>query len=91
MLLTNHAHVLACVARDPSMRLRDIARCVGITERAAHRIVCDLEKAGYVSHTRDGRRNAYQVHTDVPLHGELEREATVGELLGLLLDDAGSR
>ena len=59
--LTNHAHVLVCVARDPGIRLRDIAAAVGITERAAHRIVSELVDEGYVVRERQGRRNRYQV------------------------------
>jgi DNA-binding IclR family transcriptional regulator len=73
--------VLLCVARDPGMRLRDIAECVGITERAAHRIVCELEEAGYLTRRRDGRRNVYDVHAERELPHELERGARVGDLL----------
>ena len=80
-LLTNHGHVLVCVAREPGMRLREIADCVGITERAAHRIVCELESAGYVTRHRDGRRNYYELHPDAPLRHDLEREASVGQLV----------
>ena len=82
--LTNHAHVLLCVAREPGMRLRDIADCVGITERGAHRIVCELEAAGYLVRHRLGRRNFYEVHADLPLSHELEREASVGDLLAAI-------
>ena len=64
------------------MRLRDIAACVGITERAAHRIVCELETEGFLTRRREGRRNVYEVHPGVPLRHALERGATVGELLG---------
>jgi len=60
--LTNHAEVLLCIARQPDARLRDIANCVGITERAAHRIICDLEDAGHISKHRHGARNSYEVH-----------------------------
>jgi DNA-binding MarR family transcriptional regulator len=55
--LTNHAHVLTCVAHDPGIRLHDIAAAVGITERAAHRILSELVDEGYVLHERRGRRN----------------------------------
>ena len=65
------------------MRIRDVAECVGITERAAHRIVCELEEAGYLSRQRLGRRNFYEVHPDIPLRHALEREHDVGELLKL--------
>jgi len=83
--LTNHAHVLTCVARDPGIRLRDIAAAVGITERAAHKILSDLVDAGYVLRERRGRRNRYQVVPKLPLRHPLVREQEVGELLELLL------
>jgi DNA-binding MarR family transcriptional regulator len=76
--------VLLCVARDPATRLRDIAECVGITERAAHRIVCELEKEGYVSRRRDGRRNVYAIHARRKLPHQLERGVRVGDLLEAL-------
>jgi len=57
--VTNHARVLACVAAEPNARLRDIAAAVGITERTAVQIVNDLERAGYLTKIRDGRRNQY--------------------------------
>ena len=65
--LTNHAHVLACIAADPDVRLRDVAITVGITERTAAQIVNELEQAGYLTKTRDGRRNQYEVHVELPL------------------------
>ena len=77
--------MLLCVVRDPSMRLRDIADCVGITERAAHRIVCELESAGYLSRRREGRRNVYEVHPQVTLPHALERDAKLGDLLGAVV------
>ncbi len=83
--LTNHAHVLLCLARDPEMRLRDIAECVGITERAAHRIVNDLEDAGYVKRHRVGARNTYEIHPDLPLRHPGQRDHPVGEILRVLV------
>jgi DNA-binding MarR family transcriptional regulator len=83
-LLTNHAHVLLCVARDPEMRLREIAQCAGITERAAHRIVCELEEEGYLARRREGRRNVYEVHAGRALPHPLERPARVADLLKAL-------
>jgi predicted transcriptional regulator len=89
--LTNHAHVLLCIARDPGIRLRDIARDVGITERAAQGIVADLVDAGYVSRTRVGRRNQYSVRPDRPLRHPLEDRRPIGDLLSLLTrDDAAA-
>jgi len=64
---TNHALVLLAVAADPEILLREIAEAVGITERAAHRIIGDLENGGYISRERKGRRNYYQVHLEAVL------------------------
>jgi hypothetical protein len=82
--LTNHGQVLVCVARDPGIRLRDIGDRVGITERAAHRIVAQLSAAGYITRKREGRRNKYTVNPDVPLPDPIARERNVGELLEVL-------
>ncbi len=84
--LTNHARVLACVAEQPGFRLREIADCAQITERAAHRIVCDLVEEGYVTRHRLRRRNFYEVHPEQPLRHPLGEERRVGDLLDLLLD-----
>lgn len=79
--LTNHAHVLVCIAEEPNIRGRDIAAKVGITERAAQAIIADLVADGYVTRSREGRRNRYEVHADSPLRHPLEDEHTIGELL----------
>jgi len=83
--LTNHAHVLLCVANDPGVRLRDIAESVGITERGAHKILSQLVEEGYVDRERRGRRNYYEVRTDLPLRHPLVQEGEIGDLLGVLL------
>jgi hypothetical protein len=82
--LTNHARVLLCIAADPTVRLREIAERVGVTERAAHRIVSELVTAGYLSRHRRGRRNHYTVHHDRPLPDRLSRSQPLGELLAVL-------
>ena len=82
--VTNHAHVLACIADDPNARLRDIAATVGITERSAAHIVTDLEESGYLTKTRDGRRNRYELHGELPLRHPQHRHHTVGELIRFL-------
>ncbi len=82
--LTNHARVLLCIARDPGVRLRDIAASLGITERSAYGIVTDLAEAGYMVKQKDGRRNRYQIQTHLPLPEPTSRERTVGEVLALL-------
>jgi len=82
--LTNHAHVLVCVAQDSEIRGRDIAERVGITERAAQAIVADLVAAGYVIRTRDGRRNRYEVVPTAPLRHPIEAAHSVGDLLKML-------
>ena len=86
--LTNHAHVLLCVSTDPGMRLRDVAVAVGITERAAQRIIAELIADGYLTRRRDGRRNHYELHPELPLRHPLEEHHPVGELLRTLgVDD----
>jgi len=81
MLLSNHGHVLLYVDTDPDARLREVAAAIGITERAAHKIVTELEEAGYVSRERVGRRNRYSVHRDVPLRHARVVGRTLGDLL----------
>lgn len=85
--LTNHAHVLRCLATDPEVRLRDVAQIVGITERAAQRIVMELEGAGYLERERVGRRNRYRLHADQPLRHPMDRDHHVNELLAVLSPD----
>jgi predicted ArsR family transcriptional regulator len=83
---TNHGHTLLCIARDPGIRMRDLAVRVGVTERAAQRIVADLVEAGYLERTRDGRRNRYQVREDLPFRHPVEQPHRVGEVLAVLAD-----
>jgi DeoR/GlpR family transcriptional regulator of sugar metabolism len=82
--VTNHAHVLECIAANPTARLRDIAATVGVTERTAAQIVNDLETAGYLAKTRVGRNNRYEVHGELPLRHPRHRHHTVGELIRFL-------
>jgi DNA-binding MarR family transcriptional regulator len=82
--LTNHAQVLVCIARDPGIRMRDIGERVGITERAAHRIVGELADAGSIARERNGRRNHYTINAEVPLPDPTARQQNVGELLAIL-------
>ncbi len=79
--LTNHAHVLLCLAREPEVRMRDVADLVGITERAVQRIVADLKEAGYIERIRNGRRNRYEVRADLPLRHPIERHEQVAALI----------
>ena len=88
--LTNHAQVLVCIARDPGVRLRDIGELVGITERAAHRIVAELADAGYITRERNGRRNQYTINAHFALPDPVAREQNIGELLAILTTTDGS-
>ena len=83
-ILTNHGHVLLCIARDPHARVRDIAAVVGITERAAQRILADLIAEGYASKKKVGRRNHYTVNPNGELRHPFFRNASVGPLLDVL-------
>ena len=82
--LSNHGQTLLCIARDPTVRLRDIGDQVGITERAAHQIVSQLADAGYIRRERDGRRNRYTITSDRPLPDPLARDRSIGDLLSVL-------
>jgi DNA-binding MarR family transcriptional regulator len=84
LFLTNHAHVLLCIARDPQARTRDIAEQVGITERAAQRIVADLVAEKYVARTKVGRRNRYTVNRRGRLRHPIFRNLAIGPLLEVL-------
>lgn len=78
--LTNHGHVLVCVAKNPDVRVAEIADLVGIGERAAHRILGDLVRDGYVNRKKSGRRNVYSVNFSRPLRHPLESDHSIGEL-----------
>jgi len=86
--LTNHTHVLFCLAREHHETLREVAECVGITERAVQRIVADLEAAGIITRTREGRKNRYTVDINHPLRHDLESHKTVGDLMTLVNKNA---
>ncbi len=79
--LSNHGHVLVCVVRDPNVRVREIAQAVGVTERAVQRILRELEEAGVIVRTRQGRRTHYEVNEHVPLRHPIEAQHSVGELV----------
>ena len=83
--LTNHAHVLLTIARDPEMTLREVAARVVITERATQMIVADLEAGGYLTRTRHGRRNSYTVATKRPFRHPVTAGHDVDELLRILI------
>lgn len=83
--LSNHTHVLVCLAEDPEARLRDVSARVGITERAVQKIVADLEAAGVLERHRIGRRNRYRIFMDRPLRHPIEADCTVGALLATIL------
>lgn len=82
--LTNHAQVLLCIANSRSITAREIAAQVGITERAVQRILRDLHDGGYISHTREGRQNRYEIHVDRPMRHPAQQGIAVRELLDLL-------
>jgi DNA-binding IclR family transcriptional regulator len=82
--LTNHAQVMLCIAEDPGVRLREIGERVGITERAAHRIVTQLVVADYITRERTGRRNRYAINSDLALPDALSLEHKMGKLLEAL-------
>jgi DNA-binding IclR family transcriptional regulator len=83
--LTNHGRALLEIARDPGVRLRDLAVALGTTERTAFGVVADLSQAGYVTKRKQGRRNHYEIEAHRPLQESSTRERTIGDLLDLLV------
>jgi len=79
--VTNHALVLASIAKNPDRTARRIGDDVGVTERTAHKIIMDLEKEGYITKTKVGIRNTYRIHPELPIKAA---DSAVGELLKLL-------
>ncbi len=83
--LTNHAHVLVTIARDPQCRMREVASRVGVTERGAQKIIADLVQGGYITRTRIGRRNSYQIATGRPFRHPVSDGHELDELLAVLV------
>jgi DNA-binding IclR family transcriptional regulator len=83
--LSNHAHVLICIAQQPDIRLSEVADLVGIRERSVHRIVHELSESGYISVSKVGRNNVYEVHLDLPLRHPLEATHSIRAIVSPLL------
>ena len=83
--LSNYGHVLVCLARDPDVRMRDVADAVGITERAVQQIVRELVSQNYVEKDKAGRRNRYRIVRSAHLRHELERDVSLGSFVDLIL------
>ncbi len=81
---SNYGHILLALAQDPEARLRDLAERVGITERAVHRLLSEMEAAGVISRHREGRRNSYSIKQTVKLRHPIEDHRTVGDLIDLI-------
>ena len=86
LFLSNHGNVLLCIARDPMIRISEIATNVGIGERAAQKIVADLVVAGFLARIKEGRRNRYEVNRNARLRHPLFADLEIGPLLDVLRD-----
>ena len=89
--LSNHSHVLLCLVKDSTMRMRDIAQKVGITERAVQRIIADLSEAGYIEIIKSGRCNKYVIHLEKKLRHPIEASRNIKELIQLIYPDNKSQ
>ena len=85
-ILTNHGNVLLCVARDPTIRISELADRVGIGERAAQKIITDLVRDGYLLRIKEGRRNRYEVNRNAQLRHPILADLEIGPLLDALHD-----
>ena len=83
--LTNHTHVLICLAKEPSLRVRDIAERVGITERAVLRIIEDLVESGALIRSREGRRNSYELNLEISLRHPVEQDHRLIDLIARII------
>ncbi len=83
--LTNHAHVIILLAKNPNLVLREVAVQIGITERAVQRIIADLEEEGFIIREKIGRQNQYRVATDLPLRHPIESHRRIGDLVALII------
>ena len=88
--LSNHAHVIIALAKEPSLRVRDLATVVGVTERAVSAILADLEEAGVLVREREGRRNVYVINPEAPLRHSVESHRNVRDILQLAEVESGS-
>lgn len=88
---SNHGHLLIALSRDPDARLRDLADDVGITERAVHRILAEMEEAGVITRQRAGRRNHYEIDRSRQLRHPLESHRSIGDLIDMFLDSSKER
>lgn len=84
--LTNHAHILLCLTKNPNLRTKDLAELVGITERAVQRIIAELTEDGCIDRKRVGRSNTYTIHTEHHLKHPIEAHRTIADLIALLLE-----
>ena len=84
--LTNHSHVLLCLAKNPDLRIRDLALTVGITERAVQRIIAELTEDGFLEIEKNGRRNTYKIIRNIPLKHPVEEHKTIDDLIKLIWD-----
>ena len=85
--LTNHSHVLLCLVNNPSIKMKEIAKKVDITERAVQNIISDLRKEGYINRERKGRRNKYQINENMNLKHPIEEHKTLADLIKLIYDE----
>ncbi len=82
--ITNHGLVLSYIWHNPTSTAREIAQYIGVTERTTHKIISDLERAGYITRRRSGRRNVYSVDPSLPLRHHTKNDIMVSELLEAL-------
>jgi DNA-binding transcriptional ArsR family regulator len=87
VFITSHARVLLALARDPEIRVRQLAEAAGVTRRSAYRLLADLVAAGYVRRTRVGRRNHYELDPDQPLADPIAGQHTLGDLIAFSEDE----
>ena len=79
--ITNHGLVLSYIFHNSTSTAREIANHIGVTERTPHKIISDLEVAGYIRRQKIGRRNVYNVDPQLPLRHHTKTDIMVEDLL----------
>jgi hypothetical protein len=90
-ILSKHGVALVCVARDPGIRVRDLADCMQVSDRTAFGVLDDLIEAGYLRRHKQGNRNRYEVDPDKPMPHPTVRDHSVGDILAILVPDGRRR
>jgi len=79
--LTNHGRLLAHLAKHRRSTTQEIAQEACLSIRTVQKIITDLERGGYITRHKEGRRNHYKVNLRMPMRHPMDQANSVGDLL----------